>query len=239
MATTETLTESVPLESEKHRAKPALKDLQIHLERLKSKQAAMEHADYSGSAEKLLAFYVKLMPKVANVERCSIFIHDPEKEKVWLKVGTDVDESAIEVPKDDSIVGKTILTGRPQTVYDLDTLSGAHKLTDEATGFKTRNILCVPIRSPFRNEITGAFQLLNKKDGKFSEEDVKFAEELAEHLQLEVDRVFLNQEIFGLTENMYATARKTFMMLVGIFAVAILAILLIFGTWAIVPLFAG
>jgi Nif-specific regulatory protein len=51
---------------------------------------------------------------------------------------------------------------------------------DSMTGFQTRNILSVPLRN-IRREIIGVFQVLNKKDGRFSAEDEQLVETLALH----------------------------------------------------------
>jgi len=49
---------------------------------------------------------------------------------------------------------------------------------DSLTGFHTRNILSVPLIN-FRRELTGVFQVLNKKEGRFTPEDEQFVEALA------------------------------------------------------------
>ena len=154
-----------------------------------------------------------------------------------MKAGTGVQEQEIEVPKQGSVVGEVIGTGKPVIVSDLDAKSGAHKTTDEKTGFVTRNILCVPIKSPVRDEITGAFQLLNKtNDQDFTDEDISLAEEIAEHLQGEVDAIFLDQEVFGLSEQLYSVARKTMNTLI---AMVILVPILALAAMAFLPRLSG
>ncbi|NQU56067.1 MAG: GAF domain-containing protein [Rhodospirillales bacterium] len=198
----------------------------MQLDRLKTKRAALFETGQPAKAGKLLSFYTRIMTKVTDSERCSIFIHDPERDRVWLKAGTGVQEHEIEVPKEGSVVGEVIGTGKPVIVSGLDAKSGTHKTTDEKTGFVTRNILCVPIKSPARNEITGAFQLLNKmNDQEFTDEDVVLAEEIAGHLQREVDGIFLDQEVFGLSERLYSSARRTMNILLAlVFLVPVLAL---------------
>jgi hypothetical protein len=41
---------------------------------------------------------------------------------------------------------------------------------DRRTGYRTRTTLCMPLRNE-KNEIVGVMQVLNKKDGIFTEED--------------------------------------------------------------------
>jgi len=209
-----------------------LKEIGLQLDRLKAKREALFETGHPAKAGKVLSFYTRIMTKVTDSERCSVFIHDPERDKVWLKAGTGVHEHEIEVPKEGSVVGEVIASGKPVVVSGLDAKSGAHKTVDEKTGFVTRNILCVPIKSPVRDEITGAFQLLNKmNDQEFTDEDISLAEEIAEHLQGEVDAIFLDQEVFGLSERLYSTARRTInillalVLLVPVLALAAMAFL--------------
>lgn len=211
-------------------------ELGLQLDQLKAKREALLETDQPAETSKLLSFYARITTKVTDTERCSVFIHDPEGGKVWLKAGTGVQEHEIEVPKEGSIVGKVIATGETVVVSGLETQSGAHKEIDEKTGFVTRNILCVPIKSSMRNEITGAFQLLNKTNGQeFTDEDISLAEEIAEHLQGEVDGIFLDQQVFGFSERLYATARKTMtFMLVSIVVVLVLSIVGVVGIGTLV-----
>ncbi len=186
------------------------KELDLQLDQLEAKWDTLIEADHSANTDKLLSFYTRIMPKLIGTERCSVFIHDPESDEVWLKAGTGVQEHEIAVPREGSVVGEVIASGEPVVVSDLDNKSGAHKAADEKTGFVTRNILCVPIKSPTRNEVTGAFQLLNKlNDREFTDEDVSLALEVSEHLQREVDGIFLDQEGFGLRVRLFSSARKT------------------------------
>ncbi len=187
-----------------------LRELESQLDHIKAKREILAEVYPSADGSTLLSFYTRIMPKVVDAERCSVFIHDAEKDKVWLKIGTDVTQQAFEVPKRGSVVGDVIASGMPAVVSGLDAKAGAHNAIDEITGFVTRNVLCVPIRSPVRNEVTGAFQLLNKlNDREFTREDISLAMEVARHLQNEVDGIFLGQEAVGLSERLFSVSRKT------------------------------
>ena len=202
--------------------------------RLRDKQQAL---DTTGN---LLPFYIQIMTKVADCERCSVFMNDPTSGKAWLKAGTGVKEAEIEVPKDGSVVGKVIASGEPIIVSDLGAKEGAHKNVDEKTGFVTRNILCAPIKSQSRNEVTGAFQLLNKTNGaEFTDEDLSIVKKVAEHLQKEVDAIFLDQEIFGLSEQLYTNATRIFTVLLTSFVVAVVLVIAFMVVWTIAPSFIG
>ena len=113
----------------------------------------------------LLDIFVELIPCFLEVERCSIFINDPDGETVWLQSGTGMDEGEIEVNKKTSVVGQVIESGAYMVRENMDTSSGDHKAVDARTGFVTSNQLCVPIRSLSSSTAAGAILALNKTDG--------------------------------------------------------------------------
>ena len=195
-----------------------LSDVKRQLDDLSSRQEALSEEIDPKRQSKLLDFYVRIAPRVLNAERCSVFIHDPENRKVWLRMGTGVTERGIEVAVDGSIVGEVIASGKPVIVNDVQERSGAHLKTDLRTGFVTREIICVPVRSRDRQNITGAIEVLNKKgEGRFNAEDQAFLEEAGEHLQSIVDSIFLSQEAVVMTKKLVTIANHA---MVGVALVA-------------------
>jgi len=179
-------------------------NMKSRMNQLKTLRTSSLESSVEAETEKRLPFYVGVMTKLADCERCSIFIHDPAQSRVWLKAGTGVTEREIEVPKEGSIVGEVIATGKHKIINSMETRSGVHKQVDDKTGFITRNILCVPIKSAARGEASGAIELLNKIDDRdFSDKDLALAEEIAGHLKKEVDAIFMDQELFGFTESLF------------------------------------
>lgn len=63
---------------------------------------------------------------------------------------------------------------------------------DKRTGFRTHNILCLPIRNK-AGKIVAALQLLNKKKGAFSDEDSDFLLTLSGHMALAIENAQLHQ----------------------------------------------
>ena len=184
-----------------------LSNLKLQVADLSSRQKALFDEIDPKQGSKLLDFYVGVIPRVLNAERCSVFILDPENRKVWLKTGTGITERGIEVSVDGSIVGDVIASGKPVIASDLQIRNGTHKKIDAETGFITREVICVPVRSKDRSEITGAIQVLNKKNGGgFNAEDQAFLEEVGEHLQSIVDSIFLSQEAVGMSKKLVAVA---------------------------------
>ncbi len=140
-----------------------------------------------------------------------------------------MEEHDIEVPAEGSIVGRVIQSG-------LDKLEDAHKTTEAKTGFVTRNVLCVPITRPDHQEMIGAIQVLNKQNNaEFENADLEIVNEIADHLRTEVSVVFLDQEIFGLSETIFNTARRTVGVLLGSIAVALIFLFILILFYVLIP----
>jgi len=176
--------------------------LKQEIHHLESSQQLLDES--SEGKKNILDFYVKIMPKVVRAERCSIFIHDPFTNKIWLKAGSDLEERDIEVDKENSIAGKVIKSGKTFFQSGLDKQDGTHKQTDDSTGFVTKSIICVPITSLDGKEITGVIQLLNKTySDAFDEKDEKILKELAHYLELGVENLFFSQTATNLSNKLY------------------------------------
>ncbi|MBI3935698.1 MAG: GAF domain-containing protein [Betaproteobacteria bacterium] len=186
-----------------------LSGVKLQLDDLSSRQEAFLEGIDPRRGATFLDFYIRLIPRMLDAERCSVFIHDPENRKVWLKTGTGVTERGIEVSLNGSIVGDVIASGKPVIAMDLVSRDGAHRAIDTTTGFITREVICVPIRSKDQTKVTGAIEALNKKSGgKFNQEDQAFLGEVGEHIQSVVESIFLGQEALGMSKKLVTIARQ-------------------------------
>jgi len=170
--------------------------LEHKLQALRIKQEKVNRVWRKTGNKELLQFFVDIMPRVLHAERCSIFVLDPENENIWLQCGTGLSEKQVTVPQRDSLVGQVISTGECRQETDMDMLVGSHGIVDMQTGFVTRSALCVPVHGISQERVTGAVQVLNKLGGKsFDDDDRALLERLARQLQLNIENIFLRQEL--------------------------------------------
>lgn len=165
------------------------------LDQLRDKQQLMEKAWREAGNRELLQFFVDIMPAALNAERCSIFILDPVDQKAWLQCGTGLSEKQLKVPTSNSIVGRVISTGQVVREDDLEDQVGPHDVVAARTGFVTRTALCVPVHGVTTKKVVGAIQMLNKHNGVFTGDDCKILERLAFHLEMNMENIFLRQEL--------------------------------------------
>lgn len=174
-------------------------ELGARLKQLTAWQECIHKTWHPTENKELLEFFMDLLTSAVNAERCSIFIHDPVTDGVWLKCGTGLKERAIVIPKTGSNVGKVIATGQSVSVTTKEQQSSFAKKVEVLTGFTTKSMLCVPIKSPNRNEIPGAIQVLNKKGEEhetgFTDKDQIILEKAASHLGMVIENIYLGQEL--------------------------------------------
>ena len=106
-----------------------------------------------------------------NADRCTIFQVDAEQREIFSRVALGLDPGQeIRLPLSRGVIGFVGRTGRPLRLRDVHNDPRFDPSTDEATGYETRSILCVPITSP-EGDVRGAIQVINKLDGLFTDED--------------------------------------------------------------------
>jgi transcriptional regulator with GAF, ATPase, and Fis domain len=149
--------------------------------------------------ESLLKFYVNIVPKMIEAERCSICIIEPGKNMVWLKYGTGLKEKELMPPIEGTVVGDAISSGKWAVANDLEK-SAYHTELASKTKFMTRNLLCAPIKSLTDHGVTGALEVLNKNGGEqFTQKDGELLQEIADYLSMALENILLNQEILQLS----------------------------------------
>jgi len=65
---------------------------------------------------------------------------------------------------------------------------------DQKTGYRTRSMLCVPIRNR-QQKIVGLLQLLNKTDGAFGSGDLEFLNGISDHMAIAMENATLHMEL--------------------------------------------
>jgi len=104
-------------------------------------------------------------------------------------VGKNFDGLRIKIGEE-GVSGWVAATGEPVIVQDVNENPHFCEDIDKRTGFKTRNLLCVPMIASGR--VTGVIELLNKKVGTFNEEDLRASKSVSSSaaIALENSRLF-------------------------------------------------
>ena len=127
--------------------------------------------------DQLLKLIADEATKHVDAERATIFILDRTKGELWAKVALGVSDT-IRFDARLGIAGAVLIAAKPLVVEDAYKSPLFYPSIDSNTGYHTRNILSVPLRTP-KQDIIGVFQVLNKREGKFTSEDEHFVQALA------------------------------------------------------------
>ena len=120
----------------------------------------------------LLHLIVRETARVAGADRCTLFLIDRERDALYSKIAQGVrEDEAIRVPLGVGIAGYVARTGETVNLADAYRDPRFNPAVDQATGYRTLTLLCVPLRQP-DGTIIGVLQVLNKLDGgAFDPED--------------------------------------------------------------------
>lgn len=119
---------------------------------------------------KLLELIATYIERILSAERCSIFLLDEKTKEIWSLISTGVKNSEIRIPLGRGIAGWVAQTGQSVNVNDAYSYDKFHPEIDKLTGFKTKNVLAVPLKN-ISGKIIGVFEVINKKYGEFNDED--------------------------------------------------------------------
>ena len=120
--------------------------------------------------DNLLTIIAQEIKLALNADRCTVFLLDEEKKELWSKVALGMNTKEIRFDSSLGLAGHVATTGETVNIKEAYKDSRFNKEIDNQTGYKTKSILCMPIRN-MSHEIVGVFQVLNKKDGHFTEKD--------------------------------------------------------------------
>jgi adenylate cyclase len=142
----------------------------------------------------LLQKIVAKTSEVMNADRCTLFLVDRKTGGLWSKVAQGADVNEIRVPRGMGIAGHVGLTGETVNIPDAYNDPRFNRETDRRTGYHTRTILCMPLRNE-KNEIVGVMQVLNKKEGVFTEEDEQLLGALGSQTAITLENSRLFEEV--------------------------------------------
>lgn len=156
--------------------------------------------------DKLLITIAEQTKMVLNADRCSVFLFDKEKNELWSKVALGIDESEeIRFSADKGFAGYAVRTGETIRIQDAYNDERFNKEIDKHTGYRTYNLLCMPMRN-IKFEIIGAFQVLNKLDGDFTDADEDILLAIGTNAGIAIE----NNLLFNIQQQMLDEQKKLF-----------------------------
>jgi transcriptional regulator with GAF, ATPase, and Fis domain len=138
------------------------------------------------TTDELLHQIAEAATRLLAAERASIFLWDRTTHTLVGRPALGVDDGGLRVPDDAGVVGQVVQTGQSRRVAADQSQGEVDRSVDDQLGFHTRNLLCVPLRSP-QGKRFGAFEVINRKLGDFTAEDEFALSELADQAAIAIE----------------------------------------------------
>ncbi len=134
--------------------------------RMRSILEAIQTVNSSLELDRVLELILQEAIRITDAERGTIYLVDEPANEIWARVIAGEEISEIRQPMGKGISGYVAETGETVNIADAYGDERFNPEFDQKSGFRTRNILCIPMRNRV-GKIIGVFQLINKKHGTF------------------------------------------------------------------------
>jgi len=159
----------------------ALADLQKVLDITRVMAATVDLHD-------LLQLIIDRSMELLDAERASVFLYEEDTNELVSLVAAGSGE--IRFPADRGLAGAAAQSKTTISVPDAYNDDRFDSTTDNKSGFRTRNILSIPL-CDHQGGLVGVLQVLNKRGGDFSDSDVNLAETLGAQAGVALQRAKL------------------------------------------------
>lgn len=139
----------------------------------------------------LISILSNFAKDMMEVDRCSLFVLDEQKKELYTYFAHGIEE--IRIPSDTGIAGYVFRTGKTYFTEDAYKSEYFNPEVDKISGYRTKNILAVPIFSS-QNKVIGVYQAINKKNS-FTKDDIQLMELIADFAGAAIESKILQEKI--------------------------------------------
>ena len=167
-------------------------DLQARVARQEKLLEASYALHQSLNLDELLGLILDTAASAVGADRGTVYVLKDDGETLWSRVLSGDKSLEITLPVGQGLAGAVAQTGQTLRLADAYDDERFNRSWDEKSGYRTREVLCAPIKDR-KGNLVGVFQLLNKVGGGgFLEEDEEFLEGLSIHAALAIENAQLH-----------------------------------------------
>lgn len=166
---------------------------------------ATQTVNSSLELDKVLQLILNEAIKITDAERGTIYLVDENTKEIWSKILVGGELSEVRQPIGKGISGYVAESGESVNIKDAYKDARFNSEFDKRSGFKTKNILCVPMCNK-EGKIIGVFQLINKRAGEFGADDETFLRAFSIHAAIAIENSRFASEMVK-TERLSAVGR--------------------------------
>ncbi len=145
-----------------------------------------------GDVISLLELITMETKALLDADRVSIFLLDREKCELWSVISQE--KRIMRLDARLGIAGSVAMTGQTINVADAYEHPLFYKEVDLKTGYRTQTLLAVPLKN-LQGEIIGVGEAINKKHGRFTDEDAEVLQTVAAHVSDAIETTQLEKQL--------------------------------------------
>jgi Nif-specific regulatory protein len=146
---------------------------------------------------------IESVTRLMEAKASSLLLVNKSRNKLYFQIATGEAKEEVkkfEIDMGQGIAGHVALTGKPLLVPDVSKDARWDNTISEATGFETRSIACVPIKSG--RDVIGVIQIIDREDGQsIHEADMEILSHFSELASVAIERARNYKDIVN--ENIY------------------------------------
>src|ERR1700733_2447068 len=123
------------------------------------------------SLDQVLYALVEMTSNAIGCDRSTFFLYDPNTNDLFSRIAQGLRSREIRISANDGIAGAVYRSGQAIIVDDAPQDPRFDSAVDKQTGYTTKDLLCVPLKT-VNGDIVGVAQCLNKNNGQFTHRDV-------------------------------------------------------------------
>ena len=144
------------------------------------------------NVDELLDMIMKSASDLLNAETSSLLLLDEESGDLVIHVAPGEPGEQVErrhVPPGKGIAGAVLESGDGVVISDAKSDPRFYGVMDQATGFETKNMIALPLK--VRDQTIGVVEVINKRDGDWTDDDKDIAGALANQAAIAIDNARL------------------------------------------------
>jgi serine phosphatase RsbU (regulator of sigma subunit) len=165
-----------------------------NLERLQFMVEASKVFNSTLDLSELLGKILDVAKTLTRAERGTLFMVDEKTNEIWSLIAHGLEKQEIRLPRGRGIAGHVALTGEIVNIPDAYADPRFDPDVDKRTGYRTRNMLTLPICNK-AGKIIATLQLLNKEVGRFTDEDTDVLLTLSGQMAMGLENAQLHRDL--------------------------------------------
>ncbi len=162
---------------------------------------AAELVNSNLSINEVLKNIVTVALELTNADRGTLYLVDKNKDEIWSLIATGSDTLEIRLKMGEGLAGYVAKYGQTINIKDVKTDSRFNSAYDNLSGYQTKSMICFPIKN-IEAEVVGVLQLLNNRDGEFTDRDEKFLTALSIHSAIAINNALMLRKQIELNEEL-------------------------------------